>query len=135
MQSPSRQSWYENDFLSAHVSTDSGVVYVVRNERQLQTFEDIERAFGALNRALAGLDHEQYPFLFMDFRRAMGRNDDDFERAVERYRAETLRGFRKVAVLVRSAPGRLQAQRHARTDGVPSSAFMDEVAALEWLHA
>jgi hypothetical protein len=126
---------YENAYLSVEALFLPGIVRVVRNDRPIETIEEIEAAFGALNQALARLDHAHHCLLLLDFRRARGRNDDDFERAVAPYRARTVQGFRKVAVLVRSAPGRLQVQRHARTNEVAAQVFMDEQVALAWLGA
>jgi hypothetical protein len=72
--------------------------------------------------------------LLIDMRRAPGRNDDAYERAVARYRAETVARFEQVAVLVRSMPGQLQVQRHAKEDGLSKvRVFNSETHALVWL--
>jgi hypothetical protein len=95
----------------------------------------IERAWGKANRALSRLDRRQHSLL-LDMRQARGRNDDAFERAVAPYRAATVSGFSRVAILVRTRPGQLQIQRHVREDSLGDVVVFDsEQVALEWLNA
>ena len=64
---------------------------------------------------------------------ALGRNDPEFEVAMERLRPLWVGGFRKVGVLVRSTVGLMQIQRHARHDGVPRLISKDEDELLKYL--
>jgi hypothetical protein len=53
---------------------------------------------------------------------------------VARYRAATVEGFARVAVLVRSMPGQLQVQRHMKQDRLTEvHIFNSESDALAWL--
>jgi hypothetical protein len=59
-----------------------------------------------------------------------GRNDDEFERATRSIQPELARTFSRVAVLVRSAVGKLQVKRISRGT---SEVFLDEQEALRFL--
>lgn len=110
-----------------------GVVRVVRTSAAIETLEQVDEVWGAVSRALVSLDRARH-VLLMDMREAPGRNDDAFERRVAKYRTATVQGFVRVAVLVRSLPGQLQVQRHAREDGLGMvHIFAAEQAALDWL--
>jgi hypothetical protein len=122
----------ENGFVSVRRS-ESGLVSVVRSSQAIEKLEQVDEAWGSVSRALATIDRSRH-VLLIDMRCARGRNDDAFERRVAAYRTRTVSGFLRVAVLVRSAPGHLQVQRHAREDGLGSvQIFVSEAAAREWL--
>ena len=55
--------------------------------------------------------------LLIDSRDAPGRNDPEFEALLADFRSKALPGFTGNAVLVRTAVGLLQAQRHSRSEG------------------
>jgi hypothetical protein len=61
------------------------------------------------------------------------RSDEAFERAMAKGRKAITQRFRRVAVLVRSAVGKLQVQRLVRADGDTPHAFQDEQEALDYL--
>lgn len=71
--------------------------------------------------------------LLVDLREAPPRNDPAFEEAIARYRGPMMQGFARVAVLVKSAVGRLQVRRHAADDGVANLVTQDEDEALRYL--
>ncbi len=72
--------------------------------------------------------------LLIDAREAPARNDKEFEEQFTRARRPILARFARVAVLVRSAVGKLQVNRYAREDGVAAQlTFDDEAQALEFL--
>lgn len=110
------------------------LVRLHRTSEPILTLEEAASVWGAVVRSLQGIDRVSH-VLLIDFRDARGRNDAAFEQTVAPFRAETTRGFRRVAVLTRSLAGQLQAQRLARHDGVDSRlrCFDSEEAALAWL--
>jgi hypothetical protein len=55
--------------------------------------------------------------LVIDMRAVAGKNDPDFERAMQPVRASASALFGRVVVLVRSVAGRLQIERTRREDG------------------
>ena len=77
-------------------------------------------------------DRSRYRLL-VDLREGPFRTDRAFEERFEKFRAEMLRGYARTAILVRSAVGKLQVQRHAREDATPLQVFDDEGAALAFL--
>lgn len=73
--------------------------------------------------------------LLVDARQAIGRSDDDFEAVMSELRPRLFAEFRRISVLVKSAVGRLQVQRLARTDGIVDRLLVtgDEAEALAWV--
>lgn len=128
------ESLLENAFVS--VRRTFGImklVRVVRSSVELDSLEQIDEAWGSVSRVLAPIDRARH-VLMIDMRSARGRNDDEFERRVAQYRAATVHGFPRVAVLVKSLPGQLQVQRHVREDGLGEvQIFVSESDALDWL--
>jgi hypothetical protein len=128
-------SLLDNEFVSVRRRAGSRVARVTRTSAPITALVQIERAWGEVNRALLRLDRREHSLL-IDMREARGRNDDAFERAVAPYRAATVSGFSRVAVLVRSLTGHLQVQRHVREDSLGDVRVFDsESLALQWLDA
>jgi hypothetical protein len=71
--------------------------------------------------------------LFIDSRLAPLRNDPVFEAAFDENRQRFTKGFKKVSVLVKTAVGKLQIQRHSKMDGLPMGVFTDPLDALAYL--
>ncbi len=111
--------------------TESRVVVFERSPVPVAN-EELGAVFGPVERAISGIPRERYGLL-IDVRTAKGRNDTEFEKKFEPYRQSIQKGFRRVAILVASVPGKLQASRYAREDGLPNQAFDDYAAALRWL--
>jgi hypothetical protein len=117
------------------IVTVDDVARLVRRARTAAPFESVEQiesAYEALLRALEAIDRPRYAQL-IDARMAPPRNDPAFEAAVTRYHDALYSGFRAVAVLVRSAAGRLQVRRMLDASGVGAPVFSDEAAALAFL--
>jgi hypothetical protein len=62
-----------------------------------------------------------------------GRNDPEFERASEKWRETLAKDFERVAIVVRTAVGRLHVQRLGREVGRAPAVFMDETEALAYV--
>jgi len=124
----------ENAFVSVRRTLGMNkLVRVLRTSAPLDSLEQIDEAWGSVSRVLTQLDKSSH-VLLIDMRSARGRNDDEFERRVAPYRAATVQGFPRVAVLVKSLPGQLQVQRHVREDGLGEvHIFVSEEDALDWL--
>ncbi len=74
--------------------------------------------------------------MLVDLRAAPPSNDPGFEQAMASVRVELLRGFARVAMLVRSAAGALQVNRHTREDGREARVFHGDLeGALAYLTA
>lgn len=64
-----------------------------------------------------------------------GRNDPEFERASEDWRKSLAANLERIAILVRTAVGKLHIQRLGREVGRAPSIFMDEAEAIAFLRA
>lgn len=130
---PSPSPLYENAHFKLGVLPESRVVVFERTAVPVAV-EELAAVYGPVDPALQGIARERYGLL-IDVRPAKGRNDAEFEKKFEPYRQGIQKGFRRVAILVSSVPGKLQASRYAREDGLPNSSFDDYAAALRWLEA
>jgi hypothetical protein len=77
--------------------------------------------------------HRPSHVLLVDLREGPMRSDPAFESMLAARREALFAGFDRVAVLVRTAVGRLQVGRHAREVGTPHDVFQEESAALAFL--
>lgn len=116
------------------VTRESGreIVRVTRTDVPFASLDELETTFQPLQLALDGIGRKRHALL-IDTRAAPLRTDPEFERAFEPHRVRLLSGFARVAVLVRSAVGKLQVQRHSRDDGLAVAVFDDEAEAEAWL--
>ncbi|MGZ3443798.1 MAG: hypothetical protein ACXVDD_29965 [Polyangia bacterium] len=72
--------------------------------------------------------------LLLDLRAGpTGRNDPEFERSSEKWRETLAKDFERVAILVRTAVGKLHIQRLGREVGRAPAVFMDEAEALAFV--
>lgn len=117
--------WFE-------VARHGRVVEVRRTERGFETVGELDDAHLELIRTLDTQPRVRLGIV-VDLRLAPARNDPDFERAMVRHRPRLFESFVRRAVVVRSAVGRLNVQRHARNDGQGDLAvFTDLGAALDY---
>lgn len=116
--------WYELERLP------EGVVLLTRTEEGFTSTEELERAHDELERVLGTLPRQRLAIV-VDLRRARPRNDASFERAMAPRRQRMFEGFARRAIVVKSAVGRLNVQRHARQDGNHDlQVFLDTPSAL-----
>jgi hypothetical protein len=124
---------FANEFVQVRLLAEARVAHVVRSARRAESLCDVDEAWGSVQRALTPLVRPEHGLL-IDMRDAPGRNDPEFESAVARYRALTIQGFRRVAVVVRSIPGQMQIQRHVNEDRATKvRVFTDERQAFAFL--
>jgi hypothetical protein len=124
---------FANDFVEVELDEPRRLIRVTRTSHPIAALNDVELAWGSVTRVVAAVDKRRTALL-MDMRKARGRNDDAFERAVAKHRAATVSGFVRVAVLVESLHGKLQVQRHVREDELAEVCVFDaEAQAIAWL--
>ena len=128
------QTLYSDDYSRVEVDAADRFVRFTRTEVPLTTPESAETAYLDAAVAIDALERATHVVL-VDLRAARGSNTPGFEEAMARGRKRLLGGFRKTAVLVRTAAGALQVQRHAREDASNTQVFQDEVSALAYLRA
>jgi hypothetical protein len=115
-----------------HVDVDGGasLVRATRTAQPFASVDEMQRAHKELLRTVA-------PFgeygLLLDVRLGPARSDPEYEQGLASLRRQITERFARVAILVKSAVGGLQARRLAREDGVTMRIFQDEAAALEYL--
>lgn len=108
------------------------LVRYTRTSQGFSSISELEETYKNLIQSTSRLDLRHLALL-VDLREAPPRNDPAFEGAIARYRGPMMQGFARVAVLVKSAVGRLQVRRHAADDGVTNLVTQDEDEALRYL--
>jgi hypothetical protein len=106
---------YENEFFAIH-DLDIRVVQVTRLPRVFASQEEVERACIPVQRTLDQLPRANFALL-LDARQARGSNDPQHEEWFAAHRARMVKGFRRVAILMRTAIGALHSDRLTRSDG------------------
>lgn len=116
------------------VDIDDGVLALRRTEKRSTDMAAFLRSFSGIYTALAPSTPAETNLL-IDLRRSVGRNDPEFETQLVDRRRELFHRFKRTCVLVQSAIGRLQVQRHAEEDGFGDiiRVFTDEDTARAWL--
>lgn len=109
----------------ASLDLDQSIVRYVRNGVPFPSIDELTQSHGDVARALDRLGRARYALL-VDLREARGINMPAEEQAMAQERRRLLFGFNRVALLVKSAAGALQAQRHAREDGIAARVFLDD---------
>ncbi|WP_375771141.1 hypothetical protein NR798_09635 [Archangium gephyra] len=123
---------FRNDYFTVLVDERLGIVRTNRNDKPFASMQELEAAFAGLIQALDDLGRARYALL-ADIRAAPGRNDPEFEAALQRVRLRWIGGFRKVGVLVQSAVGLLQVKRYAKKDGLTRLVTDDEDELVKYL--
>lgn len=72
-------------------------------------------------------------YIVLDSRLAPGRNDDEFERAMQPIFQSYISRFERAVMLVQSAIGRLQMQRLSKNSPVPIGVFANDEEAIAFL--
>jgi hypothetical protein len=125
---------YDDEWIT--VSWDAGIG-LVRYTRSSVPYPDVEavvRSFDAMRTAVRKVIPGSNTKLLVDTRRAPPRNDPAFEAQVQRATVEFATRFARVATLMSTAVGKLQAARLAHERGAPTPhVFDDERAALAYL--
>lgn len=115
------------------VTSAAGLVTLTRTPTPFASLSEIDPCLAAVNTALADIPRATTSIL-IDTREGPVRNDPGFEDAFAPGRKRILAGFARAAILVRTATGRLQAQRYTRDDRLDTvRIFDDEHLALAFL--
>jgi hypothetical protein len=109
------------------------IVVMARTQQSLGTTRNLETALTAMRNEIQRASGGKIPGLLLDFRRAPSRIDEEFETAFARTRPHIYVGFTRVAYLMSSTLGKLQAQRYARDDGQGAQAFLNEKLAMAFV--
>jgi hypothetical protein len=125
---------YSDVHLRVTIDDDAGIVTYTRSREPYESIETIREIHQKV-RDLLSIHHVGRVALLVDVREAPARNDDPFEAEIT-HALEAIRPrFTAHAILIKSAVGRLQALRMAKSRGDDGyTAFTDEAAALAHLH-
>ena len=127
------RSLYSDAHVTVTIDDDERIVKYVRSNQPYPSLDVLRDLHQKMNQALTSLPAGRRGLL-LDVRQAPARNDDPFEAEITRALQAVLPQFASHAVLVKSAVGRLQAQRMAKTRGEGElSVFGDETEAIEHL--
>jgi hypothetical protein len=122
---------FKSDHYELRDDAGPGAVRLVRLAAPFVRIEDFHAANAAVRDAIRKTGARR---LLFDVREGPpGRNDVAFEEAGVRWRREIVDAFERSATLVKSAAGRLQVMRLARTEGMGARVFLDEEEALRYL--
>jgi hypothetical protein len=110
------------------------VIRFVRSEAPYASIEEMLAVHERVGKLLDSLQRDRCTLL-VDMRLAPLNNNTAFETPAEKARAILVRGFPRVAVLVRTVLGTLQVGRHLRADRSHVGLFNDEELALDHLTA
>lgn len=112
------------------VEEQHGVVVITRSEVAFASILDVIQSTEAVLKYIESLSKMA---LLIDLRRALGRNDPSFESIIAPFGHRVVAPFRKSAVVVKSATGRLQLERQLRADKSEALVFTSLEAAMAYL--
>lgn len=125
-----------NDHFIVSLDAEAGFVKLVRLEAPFATPQEAAREAEAAFAAVEHVARRERGLLF-DVRRAPGRNDPEFERAMAPVLSKGMRRYPRIAMVVRSAAGKLQVKRVGRVlgGGGEAEVFFTEEEARAFLLA
>jgi len=110
----------ENEYFRLTVDEPEGIVRYTRSPLAFPSAAVARDDLRQLVAATRGISRHHYSLL-TDVRDAPGRNDEDFESTLASMQHDLFDGFKKRAILVKSAVGRLQVERLARERRAPAA--------------
>jgi hypothetical protein len=122
---------FRNDFYELHAEV--GFLRLVRTARTYADLDEVRRTDDEVGQVMRARSPRETRLLF-DLRGGPpGRNDPEFERVGVETRHGMAKLFSRVAILVKTAAGRLQVNRLTRDAHLAPGIFLDEREALTWL--
>jgi hypothetical protein len=127
---------HSSEYYVASLHQREQLVRLTRSPVPFSSREAVEEACVPIQELLDELDRSRV-CLLVDSRNAPARNDQKYEQWFMPHRARMVSGLRRAAIVMRSAVGKLHAERMLRLDKADESVrvFTDEAAALLYLHA
>lgn len=124
---------FKNKYWILERSSLKPLLVVQRTESPYAHLDDVRRSFAELLVALNSFQRPRFSLL-IDIRLAPFRNDPDYEAASYGEPAALSKDFKRVAVLVRTAAGKLQVKRSLQERRVSMQVFDNEGEVLGYLH-
>jgi hypothetical protein len=123
---------FRNAYMILRHDAGRKLVILTRTSVSYVSIEAMQDAFSKMEEATAYISRPRTTLL-IDSRQAPARNDPAFEAEFGRLRKLFLRDFQKIATVVSTAVGILQASRHVRVDEMPVGIFNEPGEALAYL--
>lgn len=123
---------FQNDYFTVLYHSDIAIIEVVRSATRFPSPQAVGPAFAPMLLLLDDLGRHRYALL-LDSRDAVPNNDPSYEASYARYRNDLHRGFRRMAVLIRTPAGNLQATRLVPNVETPVRVFQDREQAWTFL--
>ena len=121
---------HASDWFEVEIERDAHRVIVRRLAPLFRSRDEGELACAPVLDVLDAIDRSTHTLL-MDVRLARGVNDPEYESWYAPLRRDIVRDFRRVAIVVRSASGWLQAQRLASVDRDAGFRVFDDLGRAE----
>ncbi|WP_148313251.1 hypothetical protein [Sorangium cellulosum] len=109
-------------YTAVHHDPTQQLVFIRRSSLPYPSFEELDRSFRRIEQAIRIISRPR-SLLLVDARDAPMRNDDGFEVTFGQAHARLFQGFKRAAVILRSAIGVLQVGRLSRGYVTPVSTF------------
>jgi hypothetical protein len=121
-----------NPYCRVLYDRSTGIARFVRTDVPIRSLEEADLFFGEAVRAIDILGRNRIKLL-IDIRDAPARNDPQYEGAMAEHRRDVARGIRRIAVVAKTAAGRLHAQRLGKADHLDQVVVANEDEAMEHL--
>lgn len=128
----SRLELYEDPYVTVLPEPDGTLVRVIRTEISHPSPQVMEQSFLKVSNALDRFGRSGHGLL-VDVRRAIGRNEPEYEAPLRRVRLRNDAGFLRIAVLLRTSVGMLQMMRLSEEDGIIRLITTSEEHAVKYL--
>jgi hypothetical protein len=129
---PSYRELVSNDYCALSIDDARGIVRFVRTAVAVRSTAEADLYFGEVNARLDSLGRTRMK-LILDFRDAPMRNDPAFEATMAEHRKRLVRDVARVAIIVKTAVGRLHVQRLGKEDHIDQAIVATEEAAIEYV--
>ena len=123
---------FDNPYITVRHDEAKATVWVERSSVTSSDTATAAEVLAGIEKALVQVVASKSTLVF-DARKALGRNDETFEKTVMPKWFELTRRFRRRATLVKTPAGVLQSQRLNREAHIDVATFTDESELLAWL--
>ncbi len=121
-----------SDHIEIRYDKQYDLVIIVRTSHPFESIASLDECFERMRMAVAGIPKHK-TLLLVDTRRGILRNDPVFEARFHELRNDFWLGYSKVGVWVKTAVGKLQVMRQAKSDLREIAISMHLAELLEYL--
>ena len=125
-----RREVVSNEYCRVTYDPSTRIARFIRSSTPIRSLEEAARHFGQAVSLINALGRNKIS-LILDMREAPSRNDPQFEEAMAEHRRQVARDISRVAVIVKTAVGRLHVQRLGETDRIKQGIVTTDEDAVE----